>query len=358
MSMAHAVGGSPAATPEDQAILSTQGTTFGPVPSRRFGRSLGVNNIPPKICTYSCVYCQVGRTVEMRAEPRIFYAARSIAAEVRRHVEAAERAKERIDHVTIVSDGEPTLDVSLGGLIGFLRPLGIPIAVITNGSLLFRPDVRAAIGRADRVSVKVDAVRDDVWRKVNRPHRRLDLEAVLEGVQAFAKEFKGKLTTETMLVAGVNDDEDQLRSTAAFLSSIRPAAAYLAVPTRPPAEPWVLPPEPGAVARAHEVFHAFLPHVELLLGYEGDEFASTGDALADLLSITAVHPMREAAVHRLMSRRHAPWSSVDTLIEEGKLAAVRYGPHRYYVRTVSRRPEASAPPESSPSSGSPGASGT
>jgi len=269
----------------------------------------------------------------MRSEPLAFYGAQAIAAAVRSRVAAARATNEDVDQLTIVPDGEPTLDVALGGIIRLLRPLEIPIAVITNGSLLSRPDVRAALARADRVSVKVDAVREEPWRKVNRPHRRLDLSALLEGVREFAAGFEGILTTETLLVAGVNDGEDELRATAAFVGTLRPSTAYLAVPTRPPAEPWVTPPGPCELARAHEVFRSFHPRVELLLGYEGDAFASTGDPVADLLSITAVHPMREGAVRRLMERRHAPWSMVTGLLEAGTLAAVRYGPHRYYVRT-------------------------
>lgn len=314
------------------------GTTYGPVPSRRFGRSLGINNIPPKVCTYSCVYCQVGRTVEMRTERSAYVGARGIAAAVRLRVAAARRAGEPVDFLSFVPDGEPTLDEDLLAAIRLLRPLETPIAVITNGSLLSRADVREALAAADRVSVKVDAVREDAWRRVNRPHRRLDREAILEGMRAFAASFKGTLTTETMLVDGVNDDEDELRATAAFVGELAPSIAYVGVPTRPPAETWAVPPTDAAVARAYEIFRAFHPRVELLLGYEGDAFASTGDAVADLMSITAVHPMREEAARRFMDKGGLPRSTLDALVDDGRITRVAYGPHRYYLRPVSRRP--------------------
>ncbi len=314
------------------------GTTFGPVPSRRFGRSLGVNNIPPKVCTYACVYCQVGQTVQMRRERRAFYDARGIAAAVRSRVDAARRVGEQVDHLSFVPDGEPTLDQDLLAAIRLLRPLEIPIAVITNGSLLHLPEVRAALCAADRVSVKVDAVREGAWRKINRPHRGLDLPTVLDGMRAFAGSFEGVLTTETMLVDGVNDTEDELRATAVFVGELAPHTAYLAVPTRPPAEAWVVPPEEAGVARAYEIFRAFHPRVELLMGYEGDAFASTGDPVADLLSITAVHPMREVAVQRLLARGGVPRTVVGELMEAGKIVQVAYGPHRYCMRPVARRP--------------------
>ena len=313
------------------------GLTFGPVPSRRFGRSLGINNIPPKVCTYSCVYCQVGRTIEMRCARRAFHGAATVAAAVRSRVHASLRAKEPVDYLTFVPDGEPTLDTGLGAAIHQLRSLGVRIAVITNGSLLSRLDVRAALAEADHVSVKVDAVREETWRKVNRPHRRLELRAILDGMRKFASGFPGIITSETMLVDGVNDGEEELRATAAFVGELSPETAYLAVPTRPPAEPWAVPPGEAALARAYEVFRTWHPRVEMLLGYEGDAFTAMGDPVADLLSITAVHPMREAAVRRLLDRGGTSRHVVSDLIEAGLLAEVRYGPHRYYLRPVGPR---------------------
>lgn len=314
-----------------------RGTAFGPVPSRRLGRSLGINNIPPKVCSYSCAYCQVGRTVQMHCDRRAFFGSASVAAAVRNRVDAARRAREPIDYLTFVPDGEPTLDMGLDATIRLLRPLGIPIAVITNGSLLSRSDVRSVLLSADHVSLKVDAVRTETWRRVNRPHRRLDLAAILDGMSEFASRFEGTLTTETMLVDDVNDGEDELRATARFVGLLNPTVAYLSVPTRPPAEPWVHIPREAALARAYEVFRAWHPRVELLLGYEGDAFSATGDPAEDLMSITAVHPMRESAVRRLLDHSDASWGVVSELVEGGKLTEVRYGPHRYYLRRLAGR---------------------
>lgn len=337
MSMSAGEGGTPTFPTPVHDPWRVHGTTYGPVPSRRFGRSLGINNIPAKVCSYSCVYCQVGRTVQMRSERRRFYGATAVGAAVRARVEAARRTGNEIDHLSFVPDGEPTLDLDLPATIRSLKPLGIPVAVITNGSLMAVPEVRAALALADRVSLKVDAVREDVWRKVNRPHRRLDLTAILDGMTAFAAEYRGVLTTETMLVAGVNDGEDDLRATAAFVAGLVPATAYLSVPTRPPAESWVASPDEASLARAYEVFNAFHSHVELLLGYEGDAFTSTGDVLADLLGITAVHPMREGAVRRMLEGSGVGWSAIQDLLSAGDLVEVRYGPHRYYLRPVPGR---------------------
>jgi len=309
---------------------------FGPIPSRRLGRSLGVNNIPPKVCTYSCVYCQLGRTPEMRVERREFYDPEEVLRQIRAKVEAAREAGEAIDYLTFVPDGEPTLDVNLGREIALLRPLGIPIAVITNGSLLWKEDVRADLMGADWVSVKVDAVRESVWRRVDRPHGSLRLAEVLEGVEAFARSYGGELVTETMLVRGVNDAEADLAEVADFLARLGPARAYISIPTRPPAEKWVLPPTEEAITRAYALFAGAVERVELLIGYEGDAFAATGDAEGDLLSITAVHPMRREAVEALLTRTGAGWEVVHGLLAEGLLIETEYGGHTYYARHLRR----------------------
>jgi wyosine [tRNA(Phe)-imidazoG37] synthetase (radical SAM superfamily) len=309
---------------------------FGPVPSRRLGRSLGINHIPPKVCTYSCVYCQVGRTTRLRTLRRAFRDPVDVARVVERRLEAAGRVGERVDYLTFVPDGEPTLDLGLGPMIRALRPLGVPIAVITNGSLLDREDVRRDLAEADWVSIKVDTVDSERWRQLNRPHGSLQLASILDGMHAFAAGFAGRVATETMLLTGINDGETELRATASFIGGLRPHRAYLAVPTRPAAERWVRPAPAASVARAYEVFRGLAGKVELLVGYEGDEFAATGDPRQDLLSITAVHPMREQAVFRLLRQTGASWRIVDDLVRCGELVRVTYGGHSYVLRPTAR----------------------
>jgi wyosine [tRNA(Phe)-imidazoG37] synthetase (radical SAM superfamily) len=309
---------------------------FGPVPSRRLGRSLGINNIPPKVCTYGCVYCQVGATRSPQLEPRSIYPPEELVEEVIRHVELVRARGEPIDHLTFVPDGEPTLDANLGREIELLRPLQIPIAVISNGSLAWRPEVRAALRMADWVSVKVDAVEEATWRRVNRPPRELALRTVLEGIRALADGFPGDLVSETMLVEGVNDTEGSVRGVAEFLHLAGIGTAYVAIPTRPPAVPGVRGPGEATLARAYRILSERVPRVEYLIGYEGDAFASTGDARADLLAITAVHPLRWSAVRELLDRGGCGWEVVDELLREGLLVCVEHGGERYFVRRFRR----------------------
>jgi len=312
---------------------------FGPVPSRRLGRSLGINNIPPKICTYSCIYCQLGRTIKMRAERRVFYEPEEVSRDVQDKVEKAREAGETIDYLTFVPDGEPTLDINLGREIELLEPLGLKTAVITNGSLIWREDVREELGKADWVSLKVDAAPEAIWRRVNRPHRSLQLASIREGILEFAGDYKGELMTETMLIEGVNDGEENIKGIADFLVRLRPDRAYLSIPTRPPAENWAHPPNEETINRAFQILSEKVDHVEHLIGYEGSEFSFTGNVEEDLLSITAVHPMREDAVSEFLTRAEADWAVVHRLVAQDQLVETEYGGHQFYLRKFRRSSE-------------------
>ncbi len=195
---------------------------FGPVPSRRLGRSLGINNIPPKTCTYSCVYCQLGRTSQMQVQRQVFYEPQEIFRAVHEKVEKVRETGETIDYLAFVPVGEPTLDINLGREIELLKQLSLPVAVITNASLIGRQDAKEDLMAADWVSLKVDAVEEATWRQIDRPHGSLDLSSILEGTLAFAREYRGELVTETMLVAGVNDGERQLMEIADYLVRLQP----------------------------------------------------------------------------------------------------------------------------------------
>lgn len=312
---------------------------FGPIPSRRLGRSLGINNIPAKTCSYSCVYCQIGRTKKMSAKREAFYSPAALAAEVRGKIEKVEGGGEGIDYLTFVPDGEPTLDVNMGKEIRKLVGEGINIAVITNASLVSMKDVREDLSYADWVSLKNDAACIEVWRRINRPARGLDLDAIRDGQVEFAGSFKGKLCTETMLVGGVNDSEEELSGIARFIERLEPAVSYILVPTRPPAEKWVCPPEESVINMAYQIFSERLERVECMIGYEGNAFSCTGDVEKDLLSITAVHPMREDAVNELISKAGAGWADVEKLINEKKLAELEYRGHRFYIRKFKLYPK-------------------
>jgi wyosine [tRNA(Phe)-imidazoG37] synthetase (radical SAM superfamily) len=311
-----------------------QDRVFGPVPSRRLGKSVGINNIPPKICTYSCVYCQLGKSLKMTADRCAYHDPDTLSAETKEKIKNADLNNEPIDYLTIVSDGEPTLDANLGQLIDQLIPLGIKIAVITNSTLLNRPDVRQELCKADWVSVKVDTLDENIWRKIDRPHKNIQFNAVLDGIRSFSKEFNGQLVSETMLVKDLNDDPESLENTAEFISHINPSLAYLSIPTRPPAMKWVLPPKEPEINRAYHIFNDHGLNTEYLIGYEGNQFAYTGNIEADILSITAVHPMREDAVYAYLEKADNDFSAIEKLVADKKLLVSEYNNERFYLRRL------------------------
>jgi len=309
---------------------------FGPVPSRRLGHSLGINNIPPKFCTYSCVYCQIGRTIHMENERREFYKTEKIIEDVEKKVKEARKRGEKIDYLTFVPDGEPTLDINIGREIESLRRLGIKIAVITNASLIWKKDVQEDLHKADWVSLKVDAVSKGIWQRVDRPHKSLNLEKILEGIAKFSKMFKGELTTETMLIKGINSRYGEIEKIASFLTRLRPHKSYISIPTRPPAENWVMPANEGTINVAFQLFNEKDIDAEYLIGYEGNAFAFTGNIEEDLLSITSVHPMREEGIKELLKKADADWKVVEKLIKEDKLIEVEYQGNKYYMRKIQK----------------------
>ena len=190
---------------------------------------------------------------------------------------------------------------------------------------------------ADWVSLKLDSVWQDTWQEANRPVRTLNMPKVLGGVRQFAEAFEGELVTETMLIKGVNDGEGHAEALACLLAKLHPATSYLSIPIRPPAEDWVQAPSEGTINRFYQILSRSTDRVEYLIGYEGNAFASTGSVTEDMLSITAVHPMREDAVSDLLTRTHSDWSLVRALIDQRKLVEMQYGGHKFYMRSTRAR---------------------
>lgn len=308
---------------------------YGPVPSRRLGHSLGVNNIPPKICSYSCVYCQIGKTMKMRIKREHFYNPEEIAGSVKDKLEQVRKKNEPVDYIAFVPDGEPTLDAKLGEEIDLIKPFGIKTAVITNGTLIWHEDVRQDLQKANWVSLKIDTVSEDIWRQIDRPQRSLELEKILSGMLKFRDIYRGKLVTESMLIKGINDSSKEFEKMATFLSRLNPDICYLAVPTRPPAKEMINAASEEALNSAYQIFADRLSNVEYLIGYEGNDFAFTGNVENDLLSITSVHPMKKEGVMELLKKAGASWDTVDKLIKEGRLIETEYEGGKFYLRKLS-----------------------
>ena len=307
--------------------------TFGPVPSRRLGRSLGINNIPPKICSYACVYCQLGKTIKMQIERQAFYRSEDILESVRDRVRQILKQQEKIDYLAFVPDGEPTLDINLGINIDAVKNLAIPVAVISNGSLISRPDVRSDLRKADWVSLKVDAVAEELWRAIDRPHGKLNLHQILDGMLVFRSEFKGTLVTETMLVKGMNDSVKSVHEIGQFLARLQPDIVYLSIPTRPPADKNIRRADPETINIAYQIMKSYVDKVELIIGYEGNAFSFTGDIRKDILNITSVHPMRLEAINAFLHQTIADWTIIEKMLENGELVQTEYQGQIFFMRS-------------------------
>lgn len=309
---------------------------YGPVPSRRLGQSIGINNIPPKICSYSCVYCQLGRTNKMQVSRREFYKPEDICCEVEAKLKVLETENKRADYLSFVPDGEPTLDLNLGKTIKLLKPYNTKIAVITNASLLWMDEVKEDLMHADWVSVSVDAADAATWHKIDRPHGLLKHQDILNGILEFSKVFQGTLVTETMLVEGINDNETCIEKIAEQLTKIQPQMAYLLVPTRPPAESGVNRPSVESLRKAAAMIRGVSgAEVECITGDEKEEgFFFTQNIADDILSIASVHPIREDIVDTLLKKRNADKSVLTELIEKGKISEFMYEGRKFYRNNI------------------------
>jgi wyosine [tRNA(Phe)-imidazoG37] synthetase (radical SAM superfamily) len=305
---------------------------FGPIPSRRLGISLGINNIvSQKVCSYSCIYCQIGKTGHMSVQRKTFYEPERLLEHIETHLNKLDQ-DHTPEYLTFVANGEPTLDKNLGKEIKLLKRFGIPIAVITNASLIDKEEVQNDLMEADWVSVKVDAVDERIWNTINRPSTDLDNKKILAGIQRFAAVYKGKLQTETMLLEGYNDSTQILKQNASFIAQLHPAHAYLSIPTRPPAMKSIKPVSEEKITEAWQIYQEAGLNTELLTGFEGTNAGTTGNIFEDILNITAVHPLREDTLAELLKKENAEAAIVDSLIHQGLIKVVNYQHKKYYTR--------------------------
>jgi wyosine [tRNA(Phe)-imidazoG37] synthetase (radical SAM superfamily) len=270
----------------------------------------------------------------MSIERKEFYPPNEIFKEVSAKVKDLRGRGEKIDYISFVPDGEPTLDINLGKEIKLIKQLGSKIAVITNSSLLNDENVRTDLLQADWVSIKIDTVDEKIWHQLNRPFGKLDLQKILNGIKNFRHSFKGTFVTETMIVNGLNDNEKSLIKVSDFLKVINPDKSYILVPTRPPAEEFVKPPSEENLNIAYQIFNSRISNVELLTGKEGIDFSYSSDVEKELLSILAVHPMQLEAVERYLNKAKADWTLIDTLIHKNMLKEVKYSGQKFLVRNL------------------------
>jgi wyosine [tRNA(Phe)-imidazoG37] synthetase (radical SAM superfamily) len=313
---------------------------FGPVPSRRLGQSLGIDTIPLKTCNWNCVYCQLGRTRPVVNQRKSYVPPQEIVRQVQEAL--AIHKPDDIDWITFVGSGEPTLHAEFGWLVRQVKALtDIPVAVITNGSLLYLPEVREELAAADAVLPTLDAGSANLYRKINRPHPEITFERLVKGLIAFREEYGGKLWLEIMLVQGLNDSVDALHHIATVLRRIGPDVVHISLPSRPPAETWVRPPGEEGLMRATAILG---DTAQVIHPAEGDFDLSAYANLTDaIISIVTRHPMRQEELERTL----AEWApeqtqqTLDDLQASGKVQVVERYSTRFWSAAPSHYPDES-----------------
>ena len=283
---------------ETVADVAPNKYVFGPVLSRRLGRSLGIDPIPSKTCNWNCVYCQLGRTTPLQSERAEYAPTQEILEEVERALSVL--SADDVDWVTFVGSGEPLLHANIGELIrGVQKLTNIPVAVITNGSLLSRPKVREEVLVAEAVLPTLDAGTADLYHKINRPHPGISFQQHVDGLKAFRRQYPGRLLLEVMLVKDLNDSQVALQHLRDLVAEIRPDEVHISLPERPPAELWVQPADMDGIMRASGI----LGDVSKVL-HPGEGILALDDptdALETILGVIGRHPLSEAQLLRALA---------------------------------------------------------
>lgn len=301
---------------------------YGPIPSRRLGRSLGISPIPDKTCNFSCIYCMLGRTDRLTNDREEYFKLNDILAELK---DALGHVSPPPDHVSIVGNGEPTLYLRLGELIQGARQLTrVPVAVITNGALLPEPDVRQALAEADIVLTSFNAPTEDLFRRIDRPCPGITFEAMKRGLLDFAHMHRrGQLWVEMMLLEGINDSAETLEQTRWVLQDVEPDRVFVDTPIRPPAEDFARPVTPEALALAEKALGG-----AQLSGFDFGTFTIPAgtDPLETLAEICKRHPMREdQAILLLVNAGIDPLPVLDTMRADPRFRVERYGGQTFFL---------------------------
>lgn len=266
---------------------------YGPVPSRRLGKSLGIDPLPPKTCNFQCIYCQLGKTTIFRNERKNFFPKDDIAREMKK---AIKKNENNIDYITFVGSGEPTLYKDLKYLILKAKELSTKhTCVITNGSLMYDSDVKEALMLADVVLPTLDAGEEKSFIKINRPHPRIKYDTMVQGLIDFRKEYDGKFWIEIMVMKGINDSKEELLKIKEKIDLIKPDRIDINVPIRPPVEKWVKIPDKNIIPILNEVFGDYF---DINFPEMGTFGLFSLNFEKELLKIIERHPMRQDQIFK------------------------------------------------------------
>ncbi len=302
---------------------------YGPVPSRRLGRSLGVDLVPFKTCTYDCVYCQLGRTTNKTIGRRKYIAIDKILAELEQKL----AAKNTPDYITVSGSGEPTLNSGIGDLIGKIKDLtDIPVAVITNGSLLWMRDVQDALMAADLVLPSLDAGDEQLFQYVNRPHRGISFDLMVDGITAFTRRFPREVWIEVLLLGGVTGIPAEVEKIASSVGRIGPARVQLNTVSRPPAKEFAFPVDLDQLERFLRFFPGSADVISENRPSKSKPVRAPTVTDANILALLRRRPCTLAdvasglGIHKMEALKH-----LDALTKAGKTTTALAGGRTFYA---------------------------
>lgn len=300
---------------------------YGPVPSRRLGFSLGVDILPYKTCSFDCIYCQLGRTGRKSDRRTRFFSSRDILSQIKEAI----AKNPGIDHITFSGSGEPTLNTRIGDLIRTIKKItDIPVAVLTNSSLLTRKPVRRALLAADIVVPSLDAATDASFRRVNRPLPSLKVEDIINALALFRREFKGRIWLEVMLVKGINDSPSDIKALKRAIARIRPDKVQLNTVVRPPAEKGARPLSQRALNRIKKELGTRAEVVVDLRRRPGSPAVT--DIRRAILAMAERRPVTlEDITSSLGRKKQEVWPHLETLLRWQRFNRQHHGGAVYYA---------------------------
>ena len=302
---------------------------YGPVPSRRLGFSLGIDILPSKTCTLDCIYCQLGPTSDKTLRRRKYYSLEEILAQIKKKISSGQR----IDYITFSGSGEPTLNTILGKLIREIKKVtSLPVAVLTNSTLLPRKDTRAALLEADLLAPSLDAATQDIFEKINKPCSPLKIKEVIDSLISFRREFKGLLWLEIMLVKGVNDFPAHINRLKEAVSKINPDKVQLNTVVRPPANKFARPLSPEELEKIKKVFGK---NCEIIAEFNKKTQKSLEENLEGaILDMVQRRPVTLSDISTSLGRhKNEILDCLNLLLEEGKVRAVFHKGLKYFEPT-------------------------
>ncbi len=308
---------------------------YGPVPSRRLGRSLGVDLLPAKICTYNCVYCQLGKSSAKTVKRRAYRDVDTVIEQLRDRL--AEDIK--LDCITLAGSGEPTLNSDIGQVISQIKKCAdLPVVVLTNGSLLPDPDVRSSLMAADIVIPSLDAHSSKLFETINRPHHSIDFDQMVGGIADFSKEFRGQLWLEIFIMEGINAALDNANAFHPLVERIGPDKIYVNTAVRPPAESFVRPVSNDRIAEFYNLLDKQPQQDVKFTRYQPADSPADqaeGDMTADIFALIARRPVtKKDIVNGLGLTDDSVQAGINELLAQGKIDAIEKNQQIYYRETT------------------------